>query len=131
VGAPRVAGEHTSRTLEFKSLLYYQPVPPSPAEVALKHRIDEIYTAHPYYGYRKITAQLQREGMQVNHKAVARHMREMGLAAQKQPLFREDCWISCELGRPACSDARAGCSSYPRLLLYQSEEIPLISPPLK
>jgi len=54
---------------------------PSAEEVALKHRIDEVYTAHPYYGYRKITAQLQREGMQVNHKAVARHMHEMGLAA--------------------------------------------------
>src|SRR5579872_4258052 len=61
--------------------LYYQPVPPSAEEVALKHRIDEIYTAHPYYGYRRITAQLQREGQLVNHKAVARHMREMGLDA--------------------------------------------------
>jgi len=61
--------------------LYYQPVPPSAAEVALKHRIDELYTEHPYYGYRKITAQLQREGLPINHKAVARHMREMGLAA--------------------------------------------------
>ena len=64
-----------------RSGLYYQPVPPSAEEVALKHRIDELYTAHPYYGYRKITAQLQREGMQINHKAVARHMHEMGLAA--------------------------------------------------
>lgn len=64
-----------------RSGLYYQPALPSAEEVALKHRIDEVYTEHPYYGYRKITAQLQREGMQINHKAVARHMREMGLAA--------------------------------------------------
>jgi putative transposase len=64
-----------------RSSLYYQPVPPSAEEIALKHRIDELYTAHPYYGYRKITAQLQREEIEVNHKAVARHMREMGLAA--------------------------------------------------
>lgn len=64
-----------------RSSLSYQPLPPSPEEVALKHRIDEMYTAHPYYGYRRITAQLQREGQQVNHKAVARHMREMGLIA--------------------------------------------------
>lgn len=41
--------------------LYYQPVPPSAHEVALKHRIDEIYTAHCYYGYRRIAAQLHRE----------------------------------------------------------------------
>jgi putative transposase len=64
-----------------RSSLYYQPVPVSPEEVALKHRIDEIYTEHAYYGYRRITAQLQREGRNVNHKAVARHMREMGLVA--------------------------------------------------
>jgi putative transposase len=61
--------------------LYYTPVAPPPEEVALKHRIDEIYTERPYYGVRRITAQLRREGMMVNHKAVARHMREMGLAA--------------------------------------------------
>ena len=64
-----------------RSSLYYQPVPPSAKEVALKHRIDKIYTDHPYYGYRRITEQLQREGLEVNHKAVARYMREMGLAA--------------------------------------------------
>ncbi len=64
-----------------RSSLYYRAVPPSAEEVVLKHRIDELYTAHPYYGYRRITAQLQRDGLEVNHKAVARHMREMGLAA--------------------------------------------------
>lgn len=64
-----------------RSSLYYQPIPPSAEEVALKHRIDKLYTDCPYYGYRRITAQLQREGLQVNHKAIARHMREMGLAA--------------------------------------------------
>lgn len=61
--------------------LYYRPVGISAATVALRHRIDELYTAHPYYGVRRITAQLQREGRQVNHKAVARHMQAMGLAA--------------------------------------------------
>ena len=30
-----------------RSSLYYRPVPPSPQEVALKHRSDEVYTAHP------------------------------------------------------------------------------------
>jgi putative transposase len=64
-----------------RSSLYYQPVPPSEEEIALKHRIDQIYTEYPFYGYRKMTKQLQLEGMQVNHKAVARHMREMGLEA--------------------------------------------------
>ena len=61
--------------------LYYQPVPPSAQEVACKHRIDEIYTAHPYYGYRRITAQLHRDGQPINQKTVARYRQEMGLAA--------------------------------------------------
>ena len=64
-----------------RSGLYYQPVPPSPEEVALKHRIDEIYTAHGYYGSRRIAAQLHREGQSINQKTVARYMQEMGLAA--------------------------------------------------
>jgi putative transposase len=63
-----------------RSSLYYRAVPVSPEVVALRHRIDEIYTAHPFYGYRRITAQLQREGQLVNRKAVAGHMGEMGLA---------------------------------------------------
>ncbi len=58
-----------------RSGLYYQPVPPSSAEVALKHRIDELYTAYPFYGSRKIAALLA-----VNRKAIQRHMREMGIA---------------------------------------------------
>ena len=58
---------------------YYQPVAPSPEEVALKHRIDEIYTAHPFYGSRKIAVALQPD-FWVNRKAVQRHMREMGIA---------------------------------------------------
>jgi putative transposase len=64
-----------------RTSLYYRPIAPSPEEVALKHRIDAIYTECPFYGVRRITAQLQREGVLVNHKAVARHMHEMGLAA--------------------------------------------------
>ncbi len=64
-----------------RSSLYYQPVGPSPEEVALKHRIDEIYTATPFYGARRIAAQLAREGQPVNRKTVARYMAEMRLTA--------------------------------------------------
>lgn len=58
-----------------RTSLYYQPVAPSAEAVALKHRIDELYTAHPFYGSRKIAAVLD-----LNRKAAQRHMREMGLA---------------------------------------------------
>src|ERR1700680_3475004 len=64
-----------------RSSLYYQPRPPSAEEVRLKHRIDEVYTQSPFYGSRKIAAQLQREGMGINRKTVARYMQEMGIAA--------------------------------------------------
>ena len=64
-----------------RASLYYQPRPPSLEEVQLKHRIDEIYTQLPYYGSRKIAAQLHREGMGINRKTVARSMQEMGIAA--------------------------------------------------
>src|SRR5690606_12139955 len=64
-----------------RSGLYYKPKPPSEEELALKRAIDEIYTEHPYYGSRRITAALRRQGFVVNRKAVQRHMREMGLEA--------------------------------------------------
>lgn len=62
-----------------RSSLYYHRVPPSPEELWLKRRIDEIYTAHPFYGSRRIAVQLHKEGHAINRKTVAHHMREMGL----------------------------------------------------
>lgn len=41
--------------------------------------IDELYTAHPFYGSRKMVAVLRREGHTVNRKQVQRLMRLMGL----------------------------------------------------
>lgn len=63
-----------------RSGLYYRSLAPSSEEVALKHRIDELYTLRPYYGSRRITASLRREDWRLNRKAVQRHMREMGIA---------------------------------------------------
>jgi putative transposase len=64
-----------------RSRLYYKPVPVSPEELAIKRRIDEIYTACPFYGSPKITAQLNKEGLGINHKRIESYMREMGLIA--------------------------------------------------
>jgi putative transposase len=41
-----------------RSSLYYKPIPPTAEEIAVKHRIDEIYTDCPFYGSRKITERL-------------------------------------------------------------------------
>ena len=63
-----------------RSSLYYKAVAPSEDELKVKRRIDEIYTKWPFYGSRRITVELQTEGVVVNRKAVQRHMREMGIA---------------------------------------------------
>lgn len=63
-----------------RSSLYYKAVSPPPEEVAIKHRIDELYTAHPFYGSRKLTVLLQDEFGPINRKRVQRYMREMGIA---------------------------------------------------
>ena len=63
-----------------RTSLYYRPVGPDPQEVAIKHRIDEIYTASPFYGSRRMTAQLVADGHPVNRKRIQRYMREMGIA---------------------------------------------------
>ena len=61
--------------------LYYQPVPPSAEEVAIKHAIDRLYTEQPSYGSRRIAVMLKEDfQLVVNRKAVQRHMREMGIA---------------------------------------------------
>ena len=63
-----------------RTSLYYRPAGVGEEEVALKNRIDGLYTAHPFYGSRRVAAVLRREGRDVNRKAVQRHMREMGIA---------------------------------------------------
>ena len=60
--------------------LFYQPVPPSVRELAIKRRIDELYTACPFYGSRKIEVILHPE-FGVSRPTVQAYMREMGIAA--------------------------------------------------
>ena len=47
----------------------------------LMRLIDEEYTRHPFYGSRRLTVWLIRQGYRVNRKRVQRLMREMGLQA--------------------------------------------------
>ena len=64
-----------------RASLYYQPTAPSAQELALKRRIDELFTAHPFYGSRRICQQLRREHQVISRKSVQRQMQEMGLVA--------------------------------------------------
>jgi putative transposase len=63
-----------------RSGLYYESVGPSAKEIATKRRIDEIYTKHPIYGSRRMTAVLVREGWSISRPTVQGYMREMGIA---------------------------------------------------
>jgi len=62
-----------------RTSLYYRPVEVSEEEIATKRRIDEIYTAHPYYGSRRIAVVLGKE-IQISRPTVQRYMREMAIA---------------------------------------------------
>jgi hypothetical protein len=63
-----------------RTSLYYKPVPANDEEYLIKRIIDEIYTAHPEYGYRRMTNILNREyHIRINRKRTRRYMREMGI----------------------------------------------------
>ena len=49
--------------------------------MAVKHRIDAIYTDHPFYGSRRIAVALREEGSRIGRNTVRSHMRDMGLEA--------------------------------------------------
>jgi transposase InsO family protein len=59
-----------------RSSYYYHAVPASDA--ALLTAIEQIIIRYPRYGYRRVTAQLRREGWTVNSKLVRRLMHELG-----------------------------------------------------
>ena len=71
------------RVLSFpRSSYYHQPQPIR--EEALKAALQQTCADWPTYGYRRLTAQLQREGCLVGETRVRRLMREMNLAQSKQ-----------------------------------------------
>src|SRR5512135_1743990 len=64
-----------------RSTLYYETTGASPEDLRLMRRIDEQYTACPFYGSRRMTEWLTRRGEEVNRKRVQQLMRVMGLEA--------------------------------------------------
>ncbi|MSP83810.1 MAG: transposase [Alphaproteobacteria bacterium] len=57
------------------------PRPAAAADLALMRRLDELFTAWPFLGSRRMAALLRAEGCPVNRKRVQRLMRTMGIAA--------------------------------------------------
>lgn len=63
-----------------RTSIYYKPVPISDEELYIKRLIDEIYTKHPEYGYRRMTVILNRDHhIGINRKRTRRYMREMDI----------------------------------------------------
>jgi putative transposase len=65
-----------------RSSFYYESAPIDKEEQRLKQEVSKLAEQWPTYGYRRITAQLQREGFSANSKRVRRIMHELGLASQ-------------------------------------------------
>jgi putative transposase len=64
-----------------RSGLYYEPEPRSPEELALMRRLDELHLERPFYGSRKLSEVLRKEGREASRKRIQRLMRVMGLEA--------------------------------------------------
>lgn len=69
------------RLLELNRSTLYTPPKPLAEDTEIANQIGEIYEATPQYGYRRIHAQLLREGKAINRKRVYRLMKGLGLHA--------------------------------------------------
>lgn len=64
-----------------RTRVYYKPNPLVKDETILANRLYEVWLESPFYGYRRLTATLAREGFTLNHKRVVRLMKSMNIRA--------------------------------------------------
>jgi transposase InsO family protein len=91
-----------------RSSFYHKPRNESPdkmqKEADLRGKIEAICLEFPRYGYRRVTEQLRREGLRVNHKKVLRLMRESDLLCRARR------------GRVKTTNSRHRFPRYPNLI---------------
>ena len=87
-----------------RSTYYYKPRGKKPSDIDLAERIEEIALDFPSYGYRRITAELRRQKIKVNHKRVLRLMRDKNLLCRARKAFK------------ATTDSSHGFRKYPNLI---------------
>ena len=64
-----------------RSGVYRPAAPANDNDLAVMRRLDELYTAWPFLGSRRMAIMLKEEGFAINRKRVQRLMRGMGIAA--------------------------------------------------
>jgi transposase InsO family protein len=85
-----------------RSSVYYKPRPDE--DQPLRDALIEVAGRWPTYGYRRLTAQLKREGHVVNAKRVRRLMHGLGIAGEAPPR------------RPRTTDSSHAFPRYPNLV---------------
>ncbi len=83
------------------------PPPSWPVEMEIRDEMQKIALEWPAYGYRRITAALQRRGFAINHKHVLRMMREDNLLCVRRRRFA------------VTTDSRHGLHVYPNLAAHR------------
>src|SRR5437764_9899149 len=64
-----------------RSSVYRLPRPANDDDLLMKRLIDELFTAWPFLGSRRIAFMLREKGYSINRKRVQRLRRQMGIAA--------------------------------------------------
>src|SRR5437763_16994339 len=64
-----------------RSGVYRLAAPANDNDLSVIRRLDELFTAWPFLGSRRMAQMLKQEGFAINRKRVQRLMRKMGIAA--------------------------------------------------
>jgi len=86
----RLSIEEACRTAQVSRAGFYrswEEQAPRQAETELRDRIQRVALENRCYGYRRVAAELRRQGMVVNHKRVLRVMREDNLLSLRKRRF--------------------------------------------
>ena len=109
-GGP-ISLSHASHLLDVNRTSYYkwvsrqgQQPSGSTSDLSLRDMVQRLAVEFPRYGYRRITIELKRQSVLVNHKKILRLMKEDNLLCVKKRF------------KPVTTDSNHGFSVYPNLI---------------
>ena len=112
----RLSIEQTCELAGVSRVGYYRQlarVKPAEADIELRDRIQRIALSNRRYGYRRVTAELRRQGFTVNHKKVLRLMRNDNLLAiRKRRYVLTTDSDQQRAAYPNCADSGASRSAF-------------------